>query len=139
MEISSVTFLIYTFSKAKCTDSVAFSAQTMNKSLVLSLLLFIVCATAQRDWSAVEKVLTDGIADQAFPGCVALVADRSGVVWSKGVSARRAYIERAVCFPAVWALHLWNSAAVQRWSGVFVSFFTRTPKLITNTLRRCRQ
>jgi CubicO group peptidase (beta-lactamase class C family) len=56
-----------------------------NYSIILLSLIFIVIITIviAYDWSSADKVLDDGINNGAFPGCVALVADSTGVLYVK--------------------------------------------------------
>jgi len=49
----------------------------------LCLLLFICISVDFRNWSSVDKILQDAIIDKAFPGAVAIVADRNGILYSK--------------------------------------------------------
>jgi CubicO group peptidase (beta-lactamase class C family) len=52
----------------------------MNKRILALLLLVVACFT--RDWTPAQKVLTDAIVDAAFPGCSAVVVDKTGILYS---------------------------------------------------------
>jgi serine-type D-Ala-D-Ala carboxypeptidase len=51
--------------------------------LYLIILLFTLCLHAEYDWSAIDHLMEDSIADHAFPGSVILIADTSKVLYRK--------------------------------------------------------
>jgi len=54
------------------------------KSVVLLVALALVSQVCLAvDWSAVDRVLQQGIKDEAYPGCVAAVADKTGILYMK--------------------------------------------------------
>lgn len=57
-----------------------------NFRVCIALFLFFIIATIQQSndkWAPVDKILKDAIADEAFPGAVALVADERGPIYMR--------------------------------------------------------
>jgi hypothetical protein len=52
------------------------------KIIICLFLIFITCF-AQRNWSPLDKIIQEAIADKAFPGAVAIVGDSSGILYAK--------------------------------------------------------
>lgn len=55
---------------------------TFQRTFICFLLILFAC-TSQRDWSPLDKILLDAIADKAFPGAVAIVGDSTGILYAK--------------------------------------------------------
>ena len=53
-------------------------------SLAFALLWRCLCAYHAQDidWSEVDQILEDAISDNAFPGCVAIVANKQGYLYA---------------------------------------------------------
>jgi hypothetical protein len=52
----------------------------------IAIFLFFIISTIQQSndkWAPVDKILKDAIADEAFPGAVALVADERGPIYMR--------------------------------------------------------
>jgi CubicO group peptidase (beta-lactamase class C family) len=56
--------------------------------IVILVLIAFTCeviTTKTHDWTTVTNILNSAITDKAFPGCVALIADESGVLYSNAL------------------------------------------------------
>jgi hypothetical protein len=55
--------------------------------LFIGILFSFQTGTRAIDWSPVDQILENAIANKAFPGCVAVVGTESGIIYKKAMGS----------------------------------------------------